>query len=122
MDQKKGTKKFTFGLQPRKPAATSTANDTPKDVVDDKKRKATVESSLPAPKKRTIEADDEDDFLASAGIGKTKSVCIQSFYLHLMAAPPPASAVDDDDPLDAFMADITEQAKKPVAEPKVATK
>jgi hypothetical protein len=39
-----------------------------------------------------------------------------------MAAPPPASAVEDDDPLDAFMADITEQAKKPVAEPKVANK
>jgi ATP-dependent RNA helicase DDX42 len=77
MDQKKGTKKFTFGLQPRKPAATST--DTPKDVTDDKKRKATVESSLPAPKKRTIEADDEDDFLASAGIGKTIGVCVCVF-------------------------------------------
>lgn len=69
MDQKKGTKKFTFGLQTRKPAAASTTNDKQKDVTDDNKRKATVESSLPAPKKRTIQADDEDDFLASAGIG-----------------------------------------------------
>ncbi|KAI8338119.1 P-loop containing nucleoside triphosphate hydrolase protein [Chlamydoabsidia padenii] len=105
MDQKKGTKKFTFGLQTRKTATSNTTTNDVKDNVTDNKRKATTLQATPVPKKRIIEADDEDDFLASAGIVPTSTTQA-------------TSSIEDDDPLDAFMADMTEQAKKPVAEPK----
>ncbi|KAI8092934.1 P-loop containing nucleoside triphosphate hydrolase protein [Halteromyces radiatus] len=122
MDQKKGVKKFTFGLPTRKPTtSTNTTNDQPSAVSSSSglttttlKRQSNLDGQLSSTpttetkRKRTIEADDEDDFLISAGLAPTK-VNNQSET---------TTNLDEDDPLDAFMADMTEQAKKSIPEQK----
>ncbi|KAI9312422.1 P-loop containing nucleoside triphosphate hydrolase protein [Dichotomocladium elegans] len=87
------TKKFNFGFptaNKKKDEPKRKLGDGSDDERDTRKR---VRSTV-------IAADDEDDFLASAGIKITPN--------------PTKKVVDDDDeedPLDAFMADMNEQAK-----------
>ncbi|CAO3596722.1 unnamed protein product [Absidia cylindrospora] len=119
MDQKKTVKKFTFGLPTRKQVSTTESTTPTENAAVTNKRKPTLSpasSTTPTTtkKKRTIEADDEDDFLASAGLAPTTATTTTA------AQQTPTVADDEDeDPLDAFMADMTEQAKKTDTEPKV---
>ncbi|KAI8360852.1 P-loop containing nucleoside triphosphate hydrolase protein [Choanephora cucurbitarum] len=94
--QKGGPKKFNFGFPSKK---------TTKE--DPLKRKTTETSEEPKKRQRpTFIDDDQDELLAIAGI----------------ATMPQETLMDqeeEDDPLDAFMADMSEQAKSTKTEPKI---
>ncbi|KAI8985239.1 P-loop containing nucleoside triphosphate hydrolase protein [Pilobolus umbonatus] len=94
-----GNKKFNFGFP------------TKKESTEDAKRKATS-STGESMKKVRLNAfkDDEEDFFASAGIAKKDVSPVNT---------PAGKTEEDEDPLDAFMADMSEKAKASKAEPKV---
>ncbi|KAI7898295.1 P-loop containing nucleoside triphosphate hydrolase protein [Cokeromyces recurvatus] len=99
-------KKFNFGFGNKK--TTSASNES--------KRKATEvlgEESIKKSRSNTVLHDDEDDFLASAGIAK------ESLEKPAQSDQKEKEEEEEEDPLDAFMADISEQAKTQKVEPKI---
>lgn len=74
MDQKKGPKKFTFGFPTRKSVNITTNKNEETSTNNLSKRKPELESTKNPKRVHTIEADDEDEFLASAGIGNNNNI------------------------------------------------
>jgi ATP-dependent RNA helicase DDX42 len=125
---KGGPKKFQFGFPSKKTSTTTKATEKP--LVTEKRKASEVlsDEAVKKPRSANLILDDEDEFLASAGIGKAHS-CV--FFLHhrslmnffkakeTVAVTAKDSDKEEEDPLDAFMADMDEKAKTSKAEPKV---
>ncbi|KAI7861773.1 hypothetical protein BDF14DRAFT_253412 [Spinellus fusiger] len=94
------TKKFQFGFPSKTPAPpTTTTPTTTAEALSPQPTHSTDEQSRK--RMRIVALDDAQELLASAGIESQ-----------------PAADSDQDDPLDAFMADISEQANHTKSEPK----
>lgn len=98
MNQQK-SKTFNFGFPSKKNKATQEEQS-----VSEGKRKIT--ESIESSNKKLKTIDDEDELLASAGLGPSISSVTEE-------------EEEEEDPLDAFMADMNEKAKSEKSEPKV---
>ncbi|KAI7853228.1 P-loop containing nucleoside triphosphate hydrolase protein [Circinella umbellata] len=126
MFQKKPAKKFNFGFPSSKKSTetkkaetnVSQSNTNPTPLIkrklggDSDQDNDDVESTKKQRQVNTIQADDEQDFLASAGIGPSSSNIKEA------KKTDNNEKEEDVDPLDAFMADMNEQQKSAKAEPK----
>ncbi|KAG2213841.1 hypothetical protein INT47_001110 [Mucor saturninus] len=96
LQNKGGPKKFSFGFPSKKVSSEAPKRKAQETLVEDASKKSRSVATF----------DDEDELLASAGIAKE---IIKKADLD----------EDQEDPLDAFMADISEKAKSAKAEPKI---
>ncbi|KAI8063762.1 P-loop containing nucleoside triphosphate hydrolase protein [Gongronella butleri] len=115
-------------------AGNNTSDSAPKDLAsnreaDQKRKLDKPEPSEPSKRSKTLHIDDTDELLASAGIGKPpihqkarEARPLTSNERHLVPSTAVAPSIpvatskvaeieDDDDPLDAFMAGMSKQAK-----------
>ncbi|CEI91338.1 hypothetical protein RMCBS344292_05633 [Rhizopus microsporus] len=104
MNQPK-SKTFNFGFPSKKNKATQEEQS-----VSEGKRKIT--ESIESSNKKLKTIDDEDELLASAGLGPSISSVTEQQQQQ-------EEEEEEEDPLDAFMADMNEKAKSEKSEPKI---
>ncbi|CAO3697300.1 unnamed protein product [Rhizopus microsporus] len=102
MNQPK-SKTFNFAFPSKKNKATQEEQ-----FVSEGKRKIT--ESIESSNKKLKTIDDEDELLASAGLGPSISSVTEQQQ---------QQEEEEEDPLDAFMADMNEKAKSEKSEPKI---
>lgn len=117
MNQQNKPKKFTFGFPSKK--------NTPKQEEEPVEGKRKTEEVVEGSNKKLKPIEDEDELFASAGLGMKFSLLQKACFSYQFVLAPLSrkeeenKSEDEEDPLDAFMADISEKAKSEKSEPKV---